>query len=141
ILKQIQVKKPSLLAFEEQYKYEAQAYGNALQELCQLSLNALETRLAAHETCGAFPTREFEVEPKPCQSFARAFSNHTEARAWACDVLLDHMTLAVDGSQILPSSELNIPLAAVQVAWFANAHTRAGQYTKEIAFELLAPEI
>ncbi len=140
ILNQLHAKKPSLLAFEEQYQYETRTYEAALQKLCQLSLQALETRLAAHETCGAFPTREFEVKPEPCRSFAREFSNHAEARAWACDVLLDHVTLAVDGSQILPSSELNIPLAAVQVAWFANSHTRAGQYTKEIEFELLAPE-
>src|SRR4030095_6300746 len=104
---------------------EAQAYEKALHELCQLSLKALETRLAAHETCGAFPTRECEAAATPCRSFAREFSNHTEARAWACDVLLDHVTLAVDGSQILPSSESNIPLAAERVAWVANAHTRA----------------
>lgn len=141
ILKQLQAKKPSLVAFEEQYRGEAQTYEKALQELCQFSLQTLETRLAKHETCGAWPTREFETEAAPCRSFAREFANHMEARAWACDVLLDHVTLAVDGSQILPSSELSIPLAAVQVAWFANTHTRAGHYTKEIAFELLAPEI
>jgi hypothetical protein len=141
ILKQLKAKKPSLLAFEEQYQHETRAYENAMHELCQLSLSTLKTRLAKHETCGAFPTREFEAAAAPCRSFARQFANHTEARAWACDVLLDHVTLAVDGSQILPSSEVSIPLAAVQVAWFTNAHTRAGSYVKDIAFELLSPEI
>src|SRR6185436_16620457 len=103
ILNQLHAKKPSLLAFEEQYKYETRAYEDALRKLCQLSLQALETRLAAHETCGAFPTREFEAAATPCRSFVREFSHHAEARAWACDALLGHVTLAVDGSQILPS--------------------------------------
>ena len=141
ILKQLQAKKASLLAFEDEYQQEAQAYAKALQALCQLSLPGLEARLARHETCGALPTPEFEAEPEPCRHFVPQFGNHTEARAWACDALLDHTIVAVDGSQILPSSESRIPLAAVQVAWFANLHARAGRYRKEIAFELLAPEV
>jgi hypothetical protein len=33
-----------------------------------------------------------------------------------------------------------MPVAAVQVAWFENVHTRGGHYTKDVAFEILAPD-
>jgi hypothetical protein len=31
-------------------------------------------------------------------------------------------TIAVDGSQILPSNELSIPVGVEQIAWFENRH-------------------
>ena len=36
------------------------------------------------------------------------------------------VTFAADGSQLLPGRELSLPVAAVQVAWFENPHTREG---------------
>lgn len=140
ILEQLIVKKDSLLAFEDDFQRENEIYADALQQLCQLPYATLAERLSAYEAPGALPTSEFEAAAKMCLEFVPCFNNHSEARAWASDILLGHTTIAADGSQILPLSELNLPLAAVQVAWFENSHTPTGRYTKDIAFEILPPE-
>ncbi|MEK7831541.1 MAG: DNA double-strand break repair nuclease NurA, partial [Acidobacteriota bacterium] len=51
-----------------------------------------------------------------------------------------HTTLAVDGSQIPPHSGFNIPVAAVQVAWFENHHSKEGGFVKDIELEILTPD-
>jgi hypothetical protein len=140
ILEQLSAKKASLLAFDDEYQHEVESYAAALQQLSRLSCAELERRLNGHESTGAWPTKEFDAAPHLHLGFDQSFNNHTEARAWASEVLLGHTTVAADGSQILPNDELNIPVAAVQVAWFTNAHRREGRYTKDITFELLPPE-
>ncbi|MBI1765079.1 MAG: DNA double-strand break repair nuclease NurA [Acidobacteria bacterium] len=140
ILEQLTAKKTSLLAFEDEFQQEAETYAAALEQFCQLSLAELESRLSAHECPGALPTPEFGSVPQMCLDFAPQFNHHADARAWASAMLLGHTTVAADGSQILPNDEMSIPVAAVQVAWFSNAHTRAGRYVKDLVFELLPPE-
>mgnify|MGYP001009384636 CR=1 FL=1 len=140
ILEQLTTHKAKLLAFDDEFQHEAEAYADALAQLSRLSLAELETKLNAHESPGALPTPEFTAAPNLCLNFAPQFQHHADARAWASDILLGHTTVAADGSQILPNNELSIPIAAVQVAWFANAHTREGRYVKDLAFEVLPPE-
>lgn len=140
ILEQLTAKKNSLLAFDDEFQHEAEAYAEALEQLSHLSLVELEAKLKAHESPGALPTPEFEVAPQLHLDFAPQFKHHADARTWASEVLLGHTTIAADGSQILPNNELSIPVAAVQVAWFSNSHTPAGRYVKDLAFELLPPE-
>ena len=140
ILEQLTAKKTSLLAFEDEFQHEAEIYADALEQLSRWSLAELETRLSAHDSPGALPTREFETALQLHLDFAPQFNHHADARAWASEVLLGHTTVAADGSQILPNTELSIPVAAVQVAWFSNPHTREGRYVKDLAFELLPPE-
>lgn len=140
ILEQLNAKKDSLRAFDDEYQSEAVLYAEALRQLGQLSLAEIEARLQAHEAPGALPTADFATFTQSCQPFTPQFANHSEARAWASEALLGHTTIAADGSQILPLSESNLPVAAVQVAWFENSHTPAGAYTKDLAFELLPPE-
>lgn len=140
ILEQLTAKKTSLLAFDDESQHEAEIYLGALEQLSRLSLAELETRLSAHESPGALPTREFQAAPHLCLDFAPQFNHHAEARAWASEVLLDHTIIAADGSQILPNDELSIPVAAVQVAWFSNTHSREGRYVKDLVFALLPPE-
>ena len=140
ILSQLHAKRARFLAFDDDFQSEAEAYAAALRRLPEMSCAELNAWLMKEATPGALPSPEFDEARHLCLSFAPQWGNHQEARAWACEVLLDHPTFATDGSQILPTTELSIPVAAVQVAWFENAHTRDGNYTKDVAFEILAPD-
>lgn len=140
ILSQLQAKRARFLAFDDDFQSEAMAYADALRRLAKMSPAELNERLVREATPGALPTTEFDAARDLCVSFPSQWSNHQEARAWACEVLLDHTTFATDGSQILPTNDFSIPVAAVQVAWFENVHTRDGRYTKDVAFEILAPD-
>ena len=53
----------------------------------------------------ALPTRELESAGSFVVPFARGWPTHEEARAWAVDALLDRVTFAADGSQLLPGRE------------------------------------
>ncbi len=61
------------------------------------------------------------------------------ARDWATSQLMNVTTIAVDGSQIVPSEELFLPVGVVQAGWFLNPHRRDRPYAKEIALELITP--
>ncbi|MFN2480128.1 MAG: DNA double-strand break repair nuclease NurA, partial [Pyrinomonadaceae bacterium] len=89
----------------------------------------------------ALPSVELEREASFVVPFAREWRTHEESRAWAVDALMDRVTFAADGSQILPGREISLPVAAVQVAWFENPHTRGGDgYRKEWDFRLVPPK-
>jgi hypothetical protein len=49
-------------------------------------------------------------------------------------------TIAVDGSEIKPTKDYSLPIAAVQVAWFENPHRSDGRYIKDVAFEVVHPD-
>ena len=140
ILAQLRAKRGRFRNFSDDFQAEAGRYAEALCRLAELSHEEVIARLAGHATPGALPTAEFDRARDLCLGFPPRWGNHEEARAWACEALLDHPTFAADGSQILPSNDFSIPVAAVQVAWFENAHAREGRYTKDAAFEVLAPD-
>jgi len=91
------------------------------------------------ESPGALPTPEFDLSRGFVIPFGPAWSNHEEARKWAYTALLGRTTFAADGSQILPSKDFSVPVAAVQVAWYENSHTAEGAYVKDVSFEVLPP--
>jgi hypothetical protein len=140
IVEQLREKWPRFVAFEDSFRDESNGYKDALGKLAEISSDGLLTQLSGEETPGALPTPEFDSARNLCLNFSRRFNNHQEARDWACQALLDHTTIAVDGSQIKHDPDFNIPVAAIQVAWFENRHARDGRYTKDIAFEILTPE-
>jgi len=105
-----------------------------------LSRAELEARLQHIPWPGARPTAEHGRTPDGIFRFPERWQNHEEARDWAQRVLLGVTTLAVDGSQIAPAREFSIPIGAVQVGWFENPHDPARPYTKDISFEVLAPQ-
>jgi hypothetical protein len=99
--------------------------------------NLAEVRARAF---GALPAEEFERAGRFVLPFGRRWRSHEEARGWAVDALADRATFAADGSQILPGREVSMPVAAVQVAWFENPHSRDGAgYRKEWDFRLVTP--
>jgi hypothetical protein len=140
IVAQLREKWPHFVAFDDSFRDEAKDFQDAIGRLSGLSSESLLSHLSVEQTPGALPTAELDAARNLCLDFPHKFGNHQEARAWACEALLDHTTFAVDGSQIRHDPDFNIPVAAVQVAWFENRHTREGFYSKDITFEILAPE-
>lgn len=140
VLNQLRAKQGKFRDFDRSFLDESKIYREKLAELARLSSLELRERLSGNPTPGAWPTDEFDQSPNLHMSFPHNWSNHAEARAWACEALLDHTTFAVDGSQIPPNPGFNIPVAAVQVAWFENHHTREGSYIKDAEVEILAPD-
>lgn len=140
ILDQLHAKHSRFAAFDDDFQSEAETYRRALRQLSELSREELCLRLEARATPGALPTAEFDQARSLRVKFAPRFANHQEARTWAHAALLDHTTFAADGSQIQPADDFSLPVAAVQVAWFINHHRPEGSYTKEIDFEVLAPD-
>lgn len=140
IVARLQAKRERFRDFNSDFHREAENYARALGELAALSSAEVVCRVAPVTTPGALPTAEFDAARDLRVPFDVRFSNHEEARAWACEVLLNHPTFAADGSQILPVKDFSVPVAAIQVAWFENRHTRDGRYTKDADFEVLAPD-
>jgi len=71
--------------------------------------------------------------------FESRWQSHEESRRWALSVLLERVTAAADGSQYIPGRDISLPVAAVQVAFFENPHTREGKYIKEARLSLVTP--
>ena len=94
---------------------------------------------ARSDSPGALPTQEFDLARSLVIPFEQQWSNHEQAREWAFETLLGRTTFAADGSQILPTKDFSVPVAAVQVAWFENSHAPGGDYVKDAAFEILTP--
>ncbi|HMV47850.1 MAG TPA: DNA double-strand break repair nuclease NurA [Blastocatellia bacterium] len=139
ILIQLHRKEASFHDFDGSLLDESKTYKELLGRLAELSSAELSAQLNG-PTPGALPTAEFDTAPNLCLPFAQRWNNHAEARDWACETLLGHTTFAVDGSQIPPHPGFSIPVAAVQVAWFENHHTREGSYVKETEIEILSPD-
>lgn len=97
-------------------------------------------RVAEREVAwpGALPTPEYDQATRLCLPLAQSWRTHEDARAWALEVLRDRPVAAVDGSQIMPTKEISLPVAAVQIGWFVNYHD-GGRYEKDITFEVVAP--
>ena len=81
-----------------------------------------------------------------CIPLGASWQNREQARHWALEALDGRPVLAVDGSQIVPTTDYSPPVGAVQIGWFFNDRRPAmdndstGHYEKEIAFEVLAPD-
>lgn len=88
---------------------------------------------------GALPTPEWDEAEDLCIPFGETWANHEDARRWAMEVLAGRPVAAVDGSQIPPSKDFNIPVGAVQIGWFINPHDPSVPYVKDISFAVLSP--
>lgn len=118
-----------------------QRYEETLAWLSEQTCDDLIEMLIPHRRPGARPTQE-HAKGHPMGviiPWRQEPSDHQEARKWALDTLRQVPTLAVDGSQIFPSTDFSIPVGAVQVGWFENPHHPDKDYEKDIHFEILAP--
>ncbi len=91
---------------------------------------------------GAYPTDEFDsasslVVP---HSESDGWENHEEINEWARGILRNVPVMAVDGSQLPPTTEFNVPLAYVQAAWAVNYHHADGRLDRGVDGRLLTPD-
>ncbi len=140
IIEQLQEKWARFESFGDTWRTETRDYREALGRLERMTSAEILDLLKGFETPGALPTVEFDLAPELCLEFPQRFENHQEARAWAHSKLLNHVTFAVDGSQIRHDPDYSIPVAAVQVGWFINYHLAEGRFEKDQQLEILAPE-
>ncbi|HYL99059.1 MAG TPA: DNA double-strand break repair nuclease NurA [Blastocatellia bacterium] len=125
--------------FDSDFAASCAVYGKALARSAAIGSRDLAERLAREQCPGAIPVEEFGADRPIIASLAVNWRNHEEARAWAYNKLLGRITFAADGSQIIPTKDYSIPVAAVQVAWFENPHSPDEAYVKDAVFEVLPP--
>ncbi len=116
-------------------------YEEILTWLSEQNHEHLVDMLSPYRHPGARPTHE-HIRGRPMgliMPWQQEPTDHQEARQWALDTLKRVPTLAVDGSQIFPSTDFSVPVGAVQIGWFENLHHPARGYEKDIYFEILAP--
>jgi hypothetical protein len=142
VVNALETKKDRFARFQVQVRESSNRYKQALEKLPSLSREEIERRLAEAgiEWPGARPTAEQDSLRDAVVSFGLRWPDHESARAWAMQALLYQTTFAADGSQIPPSRDFSVPVAAVQVGWFENPHAPAQSYTKDLMFEVLAPD-
>jgi hypothetical protein len=138
----LEAKKDRFSDYQVELRDTANRYQEALESLPSLSQAEIEAKFSEADIGwpGALPTAEQDRLQDAVVSQKQNWANHEEARAWAKETLLNTPTFSVDGSQISPSRDFSIPVGAVQVGWFENSHAPGGQYVKDLAFEVLAPE-
>ncbi|HVB24732.1 MAG TPA: DNA double-strand break repair nuclease NurA [Ktedonobacteraceae bacterium] len=150
----LQLKKGQFGLYDGTFSEQLTEYRTALETLHTRfpSSTHMERVLPPEENnmaASARPTIEFDrwlasvdtttSREVPIIPFGREFANHEQARSWA-ECIEGITTLAVDGSQLQPWRDASIPVALVQVGFFANPHMRGMPYTKDVHLEVLAPE-
>src|SRR5579884_2524047 len=150
----LNVKRGQFSAYDDSFNDQVQAYREALETLYQKYSSGflLEQDLPddgpGMQPAGARPSIEFDrwlvnapysFYHGPLFPFGREFANHEQARQWA-ECIEGVTTLAVDGSQLQPWRDASIPVALIQVGFFANPHLRGRPYTKDVRIEVLSPE-
>ena len=122
--------------FSDYFESRRKAVAIAVAQLFDVAAK-VDQKLAENDECGAVPSSELTEFPRFCVSFDQNWKNHEESRAWARSVLENRTTFAADGSQIPPSRDFSMPVAAVQVGWFENHHN--GKYEKDSEIFTLSP--
>jgi hypothetical protein len=140
VVSALRAKQQDFADFQLEASEELDRFREALEFACSQGREDLLQLLEDIPRPGALPTVERVAGRSIVLPFAPRWENHTEARAWAMDTLRNVPTLAVDGSQITPSGDFSVPVGAVQVGWFENAHDPAGHYEKNIEFEIISPQ-
>jgi hypothetical protein len=134
-------KRPHFQAYLTEQRKQQTRLDATLVEFLSLSKSQIEAMLDQLNINwpGARPTFELDQADRLCMPFAAQWANHEEARNWARETLLNRTVLAVDGSQIIPTKDISIPIGAIQVGWFINDHAIEGRYVKDVEFDVIAP--
>ncbi len=141
-------KKALFSLYDHDRREERRRMQGWLEELKTDSAASLNSRLDAidDDWPGALPTAEFERAAGMRIPLGVSWQNREQASQWALETLDGRPALAVDGSQIVPTTDYAPPVGAVQIGWFFNDRCTAtdgdaaGRYEKDIAFEVLAPD-
>lgn len=133
-------RREDFMRFDREWRAHVRDYTHRLRSLDGQSSQAVRLAVGSARTPGALPSAELDQSGSLVVPFEVNWRSHEEARRWALDVLHERVTFAADGSQLLPGREISLPVAAVQVAWFENSHTREGRYRKEARFSIVSPD-
>ncbi|HEX8137190.1 MAG TPA: DNA double-strand break repair nuclease NurA [Pyrinomonadaceae bacterium] len=136
---QLQERREEFISFDRILREDLSGCAERLARIGAGDFAQLSSRARAAAAPGALPSTELEERGSTVLPFERNWRSHEEARRWALDVLFGRVTAAADGSQYLPGREITLPVAAVQVAFFENPHTREGTYVKEAELKLITP--
>jgi NurA domain len=136
---QFQERRDEFLSFDRILRRDLSGCAEHLARIASQDFAEVKSRASAANAPGAVPSLEMEEARSAVIPFNRAWRSHEEARRWALDVLFERVTGAADGSQYLPGREITLPVAAVQVAFFENPHTREGTYVKGADLTLITP--
>jgi hypothetical protein len=139
LTKALREQQAEFVRFEREWRDDIEDYARRLRALDGQSSDDVRDGAGAEREPGALPSSELERAGSMVVPFGVSWRTHEEARRWAIDALQDRITFAADGSQLLPGREISMPVAAVQVAWFENPHTRAGNYAKQARLAIIPP--
>jgi hypothetical protein len=138
LVSQLNAKKNDFLQYDSELSQVWRAYQQALNHAQALSPAQLLTTIPQEiEWSGARP-----LEPWPQEwriPLGMSWPHRDAARSWAKEQLQGVTTIAVDGSQILPTEEISTPVGVVQAGWFINPHCPDQPYSKDIHLELITP--
>ena len=132
-------KRAALTQLDQEQRLRLQELYAARDSLAGMTATDIRERLGPEKAPGALPTDEFDDHPGFRIPFAESWDNVAAMRHWAAETLADVTTCAVDGSQLPATKDFPLPVAAVQVAWFANPHSGNGNYEKDAHVEVLTP--
>ena len=135
----LEAKREVLAQFDQTLVYDLERYRQAWKSLTQEPFAKTTTRLSKRGI-GAHLLESFEAVDKSVIANPHHWENREDSLAWVKEQLAGVTTFAVDGSQIFPSKDVSLPVALIQIGWFENPHTPDGQYTKDIALDVLTPE-
>ena len=154
LLAALNIKRGQFSLYGGNFSEQLQGYRHALETLhvrytsgAQLQ-NILPPDTPKAPSAGARPSVEFDrwlvtatqqQYHGPIVPFGREFANHEQARQWA-ECIEVVTTLAVDGSQLQPWRDASVPVALIQIGFFANPHMQGRPYTKDVRMEVLAPD-
>jgi hypothetical protein len=101
----------------------------------------LRKELSSVSYPGALPTDAFDSVDSLVvhHNASDGWENHEAVNDWARELLMDVPMLAVDGSEIPPTTQFNVPLAYIQAAWCLNHHSPAGRLERGRTGRLLTP--
>ena len=126
--------------FAENESAAFRRFDRALSQLERLDYHGLNALVVNAEHPGALPSGEWLGHSGFFVRFDELFDHHRAAREWAMERIAEVATVAVDGSEIKPTKDYSLPVAAVQVAWFENPHREDRPYVKDVRFEVVHPD-
>jgi hypothetical protein len=138
ILQQLRAKREDFSTFDEETFRLLEMYRSALRKAMALDEKAIREKLQTIGDCGAIPAEPLNGKHWVLP-FKMTWSTREESLNWVREQLLGISTFAVDGSQIYPGKDLSIPVALVQIGWYENLHVPGGEYSKDIATQVLTP--
>ncbi len=139
LIHQLHQRREEFISFDRLLRKDLSGCAKHLARIGGLNSEEIRLRAGVASAPGALPSTELDAAHSTTISFGKEWHSHEEARRWALEMLLDRVTGAADGSQYLPGREISLPVAAVQVAFFENPHTRDGKYVKEAHLSIVTP--